>query len=146
MFILFSLLHKHSGRMLDIYTDMPCIHVNTAQDFPDYGKTLHKEEILKITNIEAPFAKFDSYENEQSYISDEYNFASEIEIMEEEQNLDYVMKASSTQVNHVQEIRPIKGKLNTIYNKHSGICIRPQLFPDAVTHVILLMIVNLFIN
>jgi len=123
--------------MLDIYTDMPCIYVNTGQDFPNYGKSLFKEEILKVTNIEAPLAKFDKYENEQeSFISEEYKFTSDTELVEEEHNLDYDIKHSSTQANHVHEIKPIKGKLNTIYNKHSGICIRPQLFPDAVTHVI----------
>lgn len=130
-------MHKQSGRMLDIYTDMPCIYVNTAQDFPNYGKSLFKEEILKVTNIEAPLAKFDKYEYEQeSFISEEYKFTSDAELVEEEHNLDYEIKQSSTLVNHVQEIKPIKGKSNTIYNKHSGICIRPQLFPDAVTHVI----------
>lgn len=135
--ILFSLVHKQSGRLLDIYTDMPCIYLNTAQDFPNYGKSLFKEEILKVTDIETPLAKFNTYENEQqSLISEEYTFLSETELIEEEHNLDYEMKVSSTQVNSVQEIKPIKGKSNTIYNKHSGICIRPQLFPDAVIHVI----------
>lgn len=144
--ILISLVHKQSGRMLDIYTDMPCIYVNTAQDFPNYGKSLFKEEVLKVTNIEAPLAKFDKYENEQeSFISEEYKFTSDTELIEEH-NLDYDIGQSLTQVNHVQEIKPIKGKSNTIYNKHSGICIRPQLFPDAVTHVICLIVVNLYKN
>lgn len=144
--ILISLVHKQSGRMLDIYTDMPCIYVNTAQDFPNYGKSLFKEEVLKVTNIETPLAKFDKYENEQeSFISEEYKFTSDTELIEEH-NLDYDIGQSLTQVNHVQEIKPIKGKSNTIYNKHSGICIRPQLFPDAVTHVIFLIIVNLYKN
>jgi len=138
-------VHKQSGRVLDIYTDMPCIYINTAQDFPNYGNSLFKEEVLKVTNIEAPLAKFNKYENEQeSFISEEYKFSSDTELMEEH-NLDYEIKKSSTQLN-IQEIKPLKGKSNTIYNKHSGICIRPQLFPDAVTHVILLIIVNLYIN
>lgn len=129
-----SLVHKQSGRVLDIYTDMPCIYINTAQDFPNYGKSLFKEEVLKVTNIEAPIAKFDKYESEQeSFMSEEYKFSSDTELIEEEHNLDYEIKESSTQVN-VQEIMPLKGKSNTIYNKHSGICIRPQLFPDAVVH------------
>jgi len=133
--------------MLDIYTDMPCIYINTAQDFPNYGKSLFKEEVLKVTDIETPLAKFNIYENEQSLMSEdeEYTFLSDTELIEEH-NLDYEMKVSSTQINNIQEIKPIKGKLNTIYNKHSGICIRPQLFPDAVIHVILLIIVNLYIN
>lgn len=133
--------------MLDIYTDMPCIYINTAQDFPNYGKSLFNEEVMKVTDIEAPLAKFDKYENEhESLISDEYKFASDAELIEEEHNLDYEMKTSSTQINYFHEIKPIKGKSNTIYNKHSGICIRPQLFPDAVTHVILLIIVTLYMN
>jgi len=145
--VLFSLVHKQSGRMLDIYTDMPCININTAQDFPNYGKSLFKEKVMKVTDIEVPLAKFDKYENEQeSYISEEYKFASDVELTEEERNLDYMVKTSSTQINNVHDIKPIKGKSNTIYNKHSGICIRPQLFPDAVTHVILLIIVNLHVN
>ncbi|XP_025204615.1 aldose 1-epimerase-like isoform X2 [Melanaphis sacchari] len=129
-----SLVHKKSGRMLDIYTDMPCIYINTAQDFPNYGTSLFKEEVMKVTNIEAPLAKFDKYENEQdSVMSDEYKFESDVELIEEENNLEYEMKTLS-QINHIQEIKPIKGKSNTIYSKHSGVCIRPQLFPDAVTH------------
>jgi len=129
--------------MLDIYTDMPCVYINTAQDFPYYGKSLFKEEVMKVTDIEVPLAKFDNYEDEhESFISDEYKFESDVE----EHNLDYEMKESSTQIDYVQEIKPIKGKSNTIYSKHSGICIRPQLFPDAVTHVIFLIIVIHFIH
>lgn len=126
--------------MLDIYTDMPCVFINTAQDFPNYGKMLCKEEILKITDIATPTAKFGKNGNSQqeSFISDEYKSTSDIEqfLAEEEQEDDYVSKTPSmvSNDNVGQQSEPIIGKTNIIYSKHSGICIRPQLFPDAVTH------------
>lgn len=137
----FSLLHKKSGRILDIYTDMPCIFVNTAQDFPEYGKMLLNEETLKITEIATPTAKFsinDNYQQSSSSIYNEYRSMSDLEpiLPEEELEDEYDMKMplSKTSFN-IQENEPIIGKSNTVYNKHSGICIRPQLFPDALAHV-----------
>lgn len=132
-------MHKPSGRMLDIYSDMPCVFVDTAQDFPNYGNMLLKEEVLKVTNITTPIAKFGKNGDEQtaSYISDENKSISDIELLmpENEQEGDYMMETPSMDTEYIQENGPILGKCKTVYTKHSGICIRPQLFPDAVTHV-----------
>lgn len=145
----FSLLHTKSGRMLDIYTDMPCIFVNTAQDFPEYGKMLLNEETMKITEIATPTANFsinENYQQSSSYISNEYRSMSDLEpiLLDEELEDEYNLKMplSKTSFN-IQENVPIIGKSNTVYNKHSGICIRPQLFPDALAHVSLF---NRYIN
>lgn len=134
-------MHKSSGRILDVYTDMPCIYVNTAQDFPSYGKISFKEEVLKVTDIASPMARFGGNENklESSSISDEYNFMSNHELImsENEEEGEHFLKKPLKQVNvHItQDSWPIIGKSKTVYRKHSGICIRPQLFPDAVSHV-----------
>lgn len=125
--------------MLDIYSDMPCVFIDTAQDFPSYGNKLLKEEVLKITDIATPDAKFGKNGDEQitSYFSEENKSISDIELLmsENEQEGDYMMETLSTHTKHVQENKLILGKCKTMYTKHSGICIRPQLFPDAVTHV-----------
>lgn len=134
-------MHKPSGRLLDIYTDMPCVFINTAQDFPNYGKMLFQEEIVKITDIATPTAKFGKNGSEEleSFISDEYKSISEQELLlpEEGQDDEFVSKTPSTlsSNNTIQQNEPIIGKTKIVYNKHSGVCIRPQLFPDAVTHV-----------
>lgn len=135
-------MHKPSGRLLDIYTDMPCVFVNTAQDFPNYGKMFLDEEVLKITEIDSPIATFGNSGNEQqtNSIGEENTSKSELDIMlpeDVEGEGEHEEKFPSVQLNqNVQDnINPIIGKSNTVYRKHSGICIRPQLFPDAVTHV-----------
>lgn len=127
-------MHKPSGRILDIYTDMPCVFINTAQDFPSYGKMVFKEEITNVTEIATPIAKFTKNDPEASSISGEYKSVSELELPVDEQE-EIVTETSSSQTNHnVQENRPIIGKSHTVYKKNSGICIRPQLFPDAVIY------------
>lgn len=121
--------------MLDVYTNMPCVFINTAQEFPNYGKMLYEEEILKVTEIVTPIAKFGENGNEQgSSISSEYKSTSDLDLILPEDEDENAMGTPSTQTN-VQEIGPIIGKSKTVYNRHSGICIRPQLYPDAVTHV-----------
>lgn len=133
--------------MLDIYTDMPCVLINTAQDFPNYGKMLLDEEILKITKLVTPIATFgvNGKDQEDFSVAEESKPNNDFERMlvecyeDEEEN---VQKISSTST--IEKISPIIGKSNTIYKKHSGICIRPQMFPDAVTHVSLIN--NLFMT
>lgn len=130
-------MHKPSGRILDVYTDMPCIFVNTAQDFQNYGKMLFKEEILKVAEIATPLAVFGENGNEQeeNSVYDEYKSLSNIELMlENEGEVEHHMETTFTQ-SDVQESLPIIGKSKVVYTKHSGVCIRPQLFPDAVSHV-----------
>lgn len=119
---------------------MPCVFVNTAQEFPNYGKTLIKEEILKVTEILTPMARFGQNGNEQeSSNSDEDQSVGDLELMlsENDSKGEHVMETPLTHSNehNVQESWPIIGKSKTVYGKHSGICIRPQLFPDAVSHV-----------
>lgn len=137
-----SLVHLPSGRMLDVYTDMPCILVNTAQNFPNYGKMFFEEKVLEITDIAVPSANFgiNGYEQTSS-VSDEYRSTSNLELIpEDELNEDYAMDTSSLLSKQLSiHDQPIIGKSKTVYTKHSGICIRPQLFPDAVTHVSLLI-------
>lgn len=131
-----SLVHKPSGRMLDIYTDMNCICVNTAQDFPSYGKMLFNEDVIKITEISTPVARFAITDHQASSVSGENTSTSELEYVQDELE-EMVAEVPSTQTNHkVSEIGLIIGKSHTVYKKNSGICIRPQLFPDAVKHVI----------
>lgn len=121
--------------MLDVYTNMPCVFINTAQEFPNYGKMLYEEEVLKVTEIVTPIAKFGENGNEQdSSISSEYKSASDLDLILPEDEDENAMGTPSIQTN-VHEIGPIIGKSKTVYNRHSGICIRPQLYPDAVTHV-----------
>lgn len=129
-------MHKPSGRILDVYTDMPCIFLNTAQDFQNYGKMLFKEEILKVAEIATPLAIFGENGNEQeNSVYDEYKSTSNLELMlENEREVEHAMETLFTQ-SDIQESLPIIGKSKVVYTKHSGICIRPQLFPDAVSHV-----------
>lgn len=125
--------------MLDIYTDMHCVSVNTAQNFPNYGKMLFKEDVINVTKIASPIAKFGETERASS-VSGEYKSTNESEYLQNVKE-EMITETSSTQTNHkVPENGPIIGKLHTVYKKNSGICIRPQLFPDAVKHV------NLFDN
>jgi aldose 1-epimerase len=145
-------VHLPSGRILDIYTDMPCIFVNTAQNFPIYGKMFFDEEVLKITNISTPNAKFGINGNEQtSCVLDEYKSTSDLEMLpEDEQDEECVIETTSLQSKFNIHDEPILGKSNTVYTKHSGICIRPQLFPDAVTYVslfsvILMIKINIYV-
>lgn len=121
---------------------MPCVFVNTAQDFPNYGKMFLDEEVLKITEIDSPIATFGISGNEQqtNSIGEENTSKSELDIMlpeDVEGEGEHEEKFPPVQLNqNVQDnINPIIGKSNTVYRKHSGICIRPQLFPDAVTYV-----------
>lgn len=119
---------------------MPCVLINTAQEFPNYGKMLYEEEVLKVTEIVTPIAKFGENGNEQgSSISSEYKSASDLDLVLLEDEDENAMGTPSIQTN-IQEIGPIIGKSKTVYNKHSGICIRPQLYPDAVTHVNIILI------
>lgn len=128
--------------MLDIYTDMPCIFVNTAQDFPEYGEMLFNEEVMKVTEIVTPSAifGFDDKDQQACSISNEYRSLSDLKlILPEEQEDEYNMKMDLSEINpNIQENIQIMGKLNTVYKKHSGICVRPQLFPDALAHVSLI--------
>lgn len=120
---------------------MPCVLINTAQDFPDYGNMFFKEEILKITEMTTPTAKFGNRENEQQTssisIKDKLECTiSNIDLTLSEDEGDGEQAQSLTETDsNIQKIWPIIGKSKTVYNKHSGICIRPQLFPDAIMHV-----------
>lgn len=132
----FSLVHLPSGRMLDVYTDMPCIFVNTAQNFPIYGKTFLNEEVVKVTDITVPIAKFGNNENDQtSSASDEYRSTSDLEMLpEDELNEDNAMEnASFRSQPNIYDV-PVIGKSKTVYSQHSGICVRPQLLPVAMSH------------
>lgn len=121
--------------MLDIYSDMDCVYVNTAQDFPCYGKMAYKEDVMKVTEIATPIAKFAKTDQQASFDSGEYMSTNELEYIQDEHE-EMVTESSSTQTNKkVLENGPIIGKSHTVYKKNSGICIRPQLFPDAVKHV-----------
>lgn len=128
-------MHKPSGRMLDIYTDMNCVCVNTAQDFPSYGKMLFNEDVTRVTEISTPIARFAKTDHQASSVTGENTSTSELEYAEDDHE-ETIANISSTQTNHkVSDIGPIIGKSHAVYKKNSGICIRPQLFPDAVKHV-----------
>lgn len=121
---------------------MPCVFINTAQEFPNYGSMLHKEEILNVTDILSPSAKFGANGYDQSHsVKDEYASRSDMDLMlqegeDEEEDKEYVICRPSTHTYHSVHLgAPIVGKSKTVYSKHSGVCIRPQLFPDAITHV-----------
>lgn len=135
-------MHRASGRTLDVFTDMPCVLINTAQDFPDYGKMFFKEEILNITEMTTPNAKFAMKENEQQTssisIKDKLQVCTisnlELILPEDEEDGEQDLDLTESDSN-ITKMKPVVGKSKTVYSKHSGICIRPQLFPDAIMHV-----------
>lgn len=116
---------------------MPCVYVNTAQEFPNYGKTLVKEEVLKVTEIATPMARFGQNGNDQeeSSISDDQSVGDLEQMLPENDGEGECTMETPLVQSNVEESWPIIGKSKTVYGKHSGICIRPQLFPDAVSHV-----------
>ncbi|XP_050434769.1 galactose mutarotase-like isoform X2 [Adelges cooleyi] len=133
-----SLVHKSSGRTLDVYTDMPCIHINTAQDFPDYGNIMIKDEkVTKVTDLISPNAMFGESGSEQhSETAEDLSIYSLEQLVPEDMEEGNSLQIPTTayQNNKVKKTNPIIGKSKTIYNRLSGISIRPQLYPDAVTH------------
>jgi len=117
--------------------------VNTAQELPNYGHTLRKEEILNVIDITTPSAKFGASGPDDHWSEDENELASKSELkllLLDNENGDreggkYVDTRASSVYTVGNHSVPIIGKSNTVYGRHSGICVRPQLFPDAVTHV-----------
>ncbi|XP_050543452.1 galactose mutarotase-like [Daktulosphaira vitifoliae] len=134
-----SLVHKPSGRTLDVYTDMPCIHVNTAQGFPDYGilDRINKNS-AKVTDLVPPSAIFGESGSEHHSEGVEDTTINSLEqLVSEDMEEGTTIKIPETNLylnNKATINSPIIGKSKTIYNKLSGISLRPQLFPDAPNH------------
>jgi len=86
---------------------------------------------LNVTEILSPSAKFGANG------PDKDGPTTSKSDLEDEERGPYVVRARSTHADRGvhEDVLPITGKSNTVYSRHSGICIRPQLFPDAVTHV-----------
>lgn len=136
----FSLVHKPSGRTLDVYTDMPCIHVNTAQGFPDYGILEKiKENSTNASDSVLPNAIFGESGSEyHSRGAEETTMNSLEQLISENVEEGITLKIPESNLypkNKAKKYSPIIGKSKAIYNKLCGISLRPQHFPDAPNHV-----------